>query len=63
VEKGISCKERCEEEVSILNELVARGKTTYQKTSSVYTRSGIFTFLMGLGFMVFGLTADRLGPF
>ena len=56
-EVGLSCacKGRCETDVSILNDLVVRGSSAYQKTSGVYTRSGVFILLLGLLFTGAGL--------
>ncbi len=55
VDKGCACKNRCEEDVSVLNDLVVRGSKAYTKASSVYSKSGIFLLFMGIAFFVFGL--------
>jgi hypothetical protein len=49
-----SCRNRCETDVATLNDLVARGRTAYQKTSATYFWSGLFTFLLGSVFLVLG---------
>ena len=49
-----SCRNRCEADVATLNDLVERGRTAYQKTSSTYFRTGLFTFLLGAVFLVLG---------
>src|SRR5580658_9442633 len=61
VGKSASCKNRCEADVAALNELVQRGRTAYQKTSSTYLRSGIFVLLLGLVFFLIGI-ATSFGP-
>jgi hypothetical protein len=63
VGKSCSCKDRCETEVAAVEELLQRGRTAYQKTSSTHARTGLFTLLLGLAFMVVGaLTSSRSGP-
>lgn len=57
---SISCKNRCEADVATLNELVQRGRTAYQKSSSTLFRSGIFILLLGTVFLLIGV-ASRLG--
>ena len=52
---GSSCRNRCEVDVAILNELVQRGRTAYKKTSASYLRSGIFMMLIGSTFLVIGV--------
>lgn len=46
-----SCKGRCEQVVATMNELVERGRTAYQKTSTLQLRNGIFVILLGLVFV------------
>ena len=43
-----SCKGRCESMVAAMNDLVERGKTAYQKTSTLQLRNGIFVILLGV---------------
>lgn len=57
-----SCRNRCEADVATLNELVERARTAYHKTSAAYFWSGLFTFLLGIPFLIFGLFAVSSGP-
>ncbi|HUJ11496.1 MAG TPA: hypothetical protein VL171_15895 [Verrucomicrobiae bacterium] len=50
-----SCKNRCEADVAAINEMLQRGRTAHQKTSSTYLRSGIIMALIGVVFVLFGL--------
>ena len=50
VTDGIACKGRCEDKVRSLNELIIRGKTSYQKTGSAYNSAAIIYGLLGLLF-------------
>jgi len=50
-----SCRNRCEADVALLNDLIERGRTAYQKTSATYFRSGFFTCLLGVVFLVLGI--------
>ncbi len=54
VELSCSCRNRCEEDVAAMNDLVERGRTAYQKTSATYFRSGLITLLLGSVFLVIG---------
>lgn len=40
--------------MATLNDLVERGRTAYQKTSATYFRSGLFTLLLGVPFLILG---------
>ena len=51
---GIACKNRCEGEVEAVNDIINRGKTSYQKTSSAYSRNALIYFLFAAGFGVWG---------
>ena len=55
VGKSSSCKNRCEADVTMLNELVERGRTAYQKSSNTLFRTGLFTLLLGAVFLLIGL--------
>ena len=46
-----SCKGRCESVVATTNDLVERGRTAYQKTSTLQLRNGIFVILFGVVFV------------
>lgn len=49
-----SCRNRCEADVATLNDLAARGRTAYQKTSATHFRAGLFNFLIGSVFVLLG---------
>jgi hypothetical protein len=60
---SISCKNRCESDVAAINEMLQRGRTAYQKTSSTMFRSGFFILLLGAVFLIIGLlTSMSSGP-
>jgi hypothetical protein len=46
-----SCKGRCESIVATMNDLVQRGRTAYQKTSTLQLRNAIFVILLGIVFI------------
>ena len=52
---GIACKDRCEAEVEMINNLIDRNKTTHQKTSSTHYRSALIFLLFGILFLSYGL--------
>lgn len=56
-----SCRNRCEADVATLNDLVERGRTVYKKTSATYFRSGLFTLLAGVPFLVLGAVGVSSG--
>jgi hypothetical protein len=56
-----SCRNRCEADVAILNDLVQRGRTVYQKNSSTLFWAGLFTSLMGSGFLLLGVVSIATG--
>jgi hypothetical protein len=55
VGRGCSCRDRCEADVAKLNDLVERGRTAYQKTGAMHFRSGLFTLLLGIPFVILGI--------
>lgn len=55
VENGIACKDRCEEEVKIINRITQQDKTVYQKTGTIYAWGGIMVGLIGLLVLLFGM--------
>jgi hypothetical protein len=57
LENGIACKGACEKEVKDINEIMARGKTAYQKTAQAYKRNAIIYTLMGSIFALAGIIA------
>jgi hypothetical protein len=61
VGRSCSCRNRCEADVATHNDLVERGRTAYQKTSATYFRSGIFTLLLGVMFLLIGLAGVSKG--
>ena len=63
VGRASACKDRCEGDVSAQSDIIERGRTTYQKTASVYFRNGIFVVLMGVAFCILGLSGNSHGHF
>jgi hypothetical protein len=59
---GVACKNRCEAEVEVLNQMIDRSKTSYQKTSSAYSRSAIIYLMSSLVFGFLGATGLRERP-
>lgn len=55
LKNGISCKGNCEDEVKAINEILDRGKTAYQKTSSAYMSSAVIFGLIGALFTILPL--------
>src|SRR4030095_7607907 len=53
---SIACKNRCEAEVEAVNQLINRGKTSYQKTSSAYSRNAIIYVMFAAAFGIWGAT-------
>lgn len=51
---GIACKNRCEAEVEAVNQIINRGKTSYQKTSSAYSRNAIIYVMFAAAFGIWG---------
>ncbi|KUO76726.1 MAG: hypothetical protein APF81_11695 [Desulfosporosinus sp. BRH_c37] len=54
VSNGIACKGSCVEEVKILNQLLDKNKTVFQKTAGVYTKNAIIYLSFGVVFLVAG---------
>ncbi|HKE56684.1 MAG TPA: hypothetical protein VKB46_08285 [Pyrinomonadaceae bacterium] len=54
VTNAIACKDRCEAEAEAINEMISRGKTSYQKTSGAYSRNAIIYGLFAVTFGVWG---------
>lgn len=50
-----SCKGRCESVVATMDDLVERGRTAYQKSSTLQQRNGIFIILLGVAFLTIAL--------
>jgi hypothetical protein len=46
-----SCRNRCESVVATMNDLVVRGRTAYQKSSTLQLRNGIFISLLAIIFI------------
>lgn len=55
VGNGLACIGRCEEDVRLLNQLVAKAKGAYQTTGSAYSRYAVVFLLFGLVFLVLGI--------
>ena len=56
---GVACKNRCEAEVEALNQIIDRSKTSYQKTSSAYSRNAIIYLMFAVVFGFLGVTELR----
>jgi hypothetical protein len=59
---GVACKNRCEGEVEALNQIIERSKTSYQKTSSAYSRNAIVYLMFAVVFGFLGVTELRERP-
>jgi hypothetical protein len=59
VGNGLACPNRCEADVRALNEVIARNRTAYQKTSGAYARIAAFYVLIGAVFGAAGLADWR----
>lgn len=57
LDKGLACKNSCEEDVRALNELLAKTKTAYQKTGKAYSNNAIIYVLLGGLFLILGLAS------
>jgi len=53
---GVACRNRCEAEVEAVNQIIDRSKTSYQKTSSAYSRNAIIYLLFAVVFGFWALT-------
>ena len=49
-----ACRNRCEADVTALNDMIQRNKTSFHKASSAYTRNGIFITVIGALFAGIG---------
>ena len=63
VEGGIACKNKCEDSVKLLGDLVQRGKSAYKKTDGSYFANGIFIILLGLVFFIIAVLRNTCGYF
>ena len=61
-ENGIGCKDRCENEVSALNEIIDRSKTAYAKSRSAYARNAAFLVMMAIVIGVYGAISLAASP-
>jgi hypothetical protein len=55
VGNGIACRNRCEEEVRALNELIQQNRGAYARTRSAYARTALFYVVVGALLAVGGL--------
>lgn len=55
---GVACKNRCEDKVKEIIQLIDKNKTTHQKTAAVYKRGAIINGLCGLIFFLFGVVSS-----
>lgn len=44
---ALACRDRCEAEVRALNQIIARNKTAYEKTSGAYVKTAVFYAAVG----------------
>jgi len=51
VANGVACRDRCEQQVDAINEVIERNKTGYQKAAGAYTGNAILYVLLG-GIMI-----------
>ena len=58
---GAACRNRCEGDVEVINDMIQRNKSSFQKAGSAYTRSGVFLTALGLVFSAVGLYSVRDG--
>ncbi len=56
---GSACRNRCESEVTAINELQLRGRTAYKKASSAYFWFGVVFSILGLVTILGGLATLR----
>jgi len=61
VGSSAACRNRCEDDVAALNEMIQRNKTSFQKASGAYLRSGILLVVLGAGFAIFGFSLRGAG--
>ncbi len=47
---GVACKNRCEAEVEAVNQIIDRSKTSYQNTSSAYSRNAVVYLMFAVVF-------------
>ena len=55
VDGSVSCKDSCEEQVLLLNQVIEKSTQSLITTESVYVRNAFFGVLMGLLFSGFGI--------
>ena len=58
-----SCKNRCEKDVEILNEMILRGSRNHLKTSGAIVRAGLFSCATGMVFLGFSYVMRDHGQF
>src|SRR6185503_8137471 len=63
LENGIACKASCVEEVTAINQLIDRNKTTHIKTASAYYRNAFIYGAMGLVFILVAFLDDKVRMF
>ncbi len=59
---GSSCRDRCEQDVAVLNDLVARASTVYKKNSVSYILLGVIVLVLAFplaGLGIFDLLSDE----
>ena len=60
---SLACKGRCETEVTAMNELAHRAKSTFEKAADAYTKTAVFMALSGLLFTGLGAFTFKKGGF
>ena len=51
---SLACKGRCETEVTVMNDLTHRAKSSFEKAAGAYTKTAVFMALSGLLFTGLG---------
>lgn len=59
VGNGIACREKCENDVKMLNTMIDRGKTSHERARSSHSITAIFLAALGLVFLGFGISSFR----
>ena len=60
VENGIACTSTCVEEVKLVNSLINRSKKSYRTASGAHMKNAFIYAVMGIVFIIFGLSNERL---
>jgi hypothetical protein len=52
---SVRCRNRCEADVAAINDMVLRGRAAYQKGSALQSKTGMFTVMIGVVLLGFGI--------